>query len=113
MTELKRPHPSDFRSHIRRERHEPVELPAGALDLIGAEQLLQELDIRGLASGDSAEFARAVNQLREAVQKRMALAYEHGRSRSLLMLLAGLFFGAFAGGALTSALWHFRGVIMS
>lgn len=43
------------------------ELPPPVAELIEKEQLIQELGIRGLASGDSREFSTAVEKLKGAL----------------------------------------------
>ncbi|KKN49731.1 hypothetical protein LCGC14_0639810 [marine sediment metagenome] len=59
----------------------PDNCPPGAVRLIGDEQDLEDLGLRGLASADSAELHQALRQLKW----QLGQAAEQGRRRGLLV----------------------------
>lgn len=83
----------------------PPELPDGAIEMIEQEQLLQNIDVRGLASGDSQEFGRAVDKLVAELERVWNDGNEAGRGKAFLIgvqwYVAGFIVGASVGGLAT------------
>lgn len=85
----------------------PPELPDGAIEMIEQEQLLQNLDVRGLASGDSQEFGRAVDKLVAELERVWKDGNEAGRGNVFWIALQWYVGGFIVGGSVGGLVAHF------
>ena len=71
-----------------------TELPHNVADLIEKEQLIQELGIRGLASGDSREFSTAVERLKQTLLTRYCNGFDDGLGHQKRRMYTAYLYGA-------------------
>lgn len=73
---------------------QPPNMPEGVAELIENDQLLQDLDIRGLASADSAEFKTAVDKLTRRLREQYSAGFTAGVKKTSSIIAACGIFGA-------------------
>ena len=82
---------------------QPPNMSDQVADLIANDQLLQDMNIRGLASADSEEFRVAVDQLKGQLHGAMSRGYVKAlngmRPRMIKIAIASYLFGAAASAA--------------
>ena len=76
---------------------QPPNMPEGVAQLIENDQLLQDLDIRGLASADSTEFKTAVDKLTKRLREQYSAGFTAGVKKTSAIAAACCLFGAGVG----------------